>query len=561
MLSTRRRHPLGRGLAAVLLALSSMSGGCAAPQHNTLALTIVPPISELMVLPHQPVTHGWQSDQIHIVACRGEFEPASFVITPEQDLPRLHLVASELIADDGDLVIPAEAVDIKYVKCWYQGSGVWDSIDDDGITRVLAPEMLLNDDQFVTVDYEAQQNYVRDFTTDDPDDYRCISNADDAQQRDSGHRDTYMPSETNPIRDSKMLQPTSLAAGENKQIWITIHVPGDAQPGHYTGKVTIRDGEKTLETLTLKLRVLPFDLLPPYYEVSLFHRPPYGGNNNARYRAELQNMINHGAPNPLMYSASDEEHHRIRQELGTNHGPFLGIFGDKGSPEAARKSAQWIKDFGYTDVYFWSADEAGGERLLAQIPGWKNAHEGGAKNMATGGRYNYFDLVGQYIDLFICSGRPTAEEAAKWHSVGHKIVSYAYPFAGVGNPELFRRGYGLVHWRANYDGIGHYVYYQAGGDVYNDFDERECSMVQPTIDGVIDTLPWEGFREAVDDVRYVTTLEKAIEQARASDDRARREIAGDAQQFLDTVDVDNRNLDTLRLEIINCLLKLQEAAQ
>ena len=36
-------------------------------------------------------------------------------------------------------------------------------------------------------------------------------------------------------------------------------------------------------------------------------------------------------------------------------------------------------------------------------------------------------------------------------------------------------------------------------------------MRAKTVDGVIDTIAWEGYREGVDDVRYVTTLQKAIE--------------------------------------------------
>ena len=43
----------------------------------------------------------------------------------------------------------------------------------------------------------------------------------------------------------------------------------------------------------------------------------------------------------------------------------------------------------------------------------------------------------------------------------------------------------------------------------NDFDHerfRDHVFAYPTSAGVIDTIQWEGFREAVDDVRYLATL-------------------------------------------------------
>jgi hypothetical protein len=38
-------------------------------------------------------------------------------------------------------------------------------------------------------------------------------------------------------------------------------------------------------------------------------------------------------------------------------------------------------------------------------------------------------------------------------------------------------------------------------------------MVYPTRTGIVDTIQWEGFREAVDDNRYVATLQWWVKQA------------------------------------------------
>jgi hypothetical protein len=45
-------------------------------------------------------------------------------------------------------------------------------------------------------------------------------------------------------------------------------------------------------------------------------------------------------------------------------------------------------------------------------------------------------------------------------------------------------------------------------------------------------VQWEGFREAVDDVRYVTTLEEAIKKA----PEAKAETAKEAKAWLEALD-------------------------
>jgi len=86
---------------------------------------------------------------------------------------------------------------------------------------------------------------------------------------------------------------------------------------------------------------------------------------------------------------------------------------------------------------------------------------------------------------------------------------------------------------------------------------RDLNLAYPTIDGVIDTIVWEGYREGIDDVRYVTTLTKAIELGKASTDDKLKTIAAEAQRYLATLEVEQRNLDTIRLVAIRYLLKLQ----
>lgn len=105
---------------------------------------------------------GKHSTRIEITACRGEYEPASFVIQPVvRDLRNLRISATDLIGGQG--VISKDQIDIRFVKSWYQAGGAWDTIglSNKGRSRVLIPELLLKNDALIHVDVDSKTNYAR----------------------------------------------------------------------------------------------------------------------------------------------------------------------------------------------------------------------------------------------------------------------------------------------------------------------------------------------------------------------------------------------------------------
>jgi len=70
---------------------------------------------------------------------------------------------------------------------------------------------------------------------------------------------------------------------------------------------------------------------------------------------------------------------------------------------------------------------------------------------------------------------------------------------------------------AGFDGAMDFSYQFAHGNIYDDTDSLNWDYVYayPTVDGVLDTLQWEAWREAADDVRYLTTLLDMIEHGKA----------------------------------------------
>jgi len=165
-----------------------------------------------------------------------------------------------------------------------------------------------------------------------------------------------------------------------------------------------------------------------------------------------------------------------------------------------------------------------------------------------------FEVMGDLLDLAIYAGAPLADEAQKYHQAGQRIFCYANPQVGVEEPETYRRNFGLLLWQAGYDGAMDYAYQHSFGHGWNDFDSpqyRDHNFTYQTVDGVIDTIQWEGFREGVDDVRYVTTLVKAMEAAR----EAKPALVKQAQTWLDGLDVKG-DLDEVRGKTVEWILKL-----
>ena len=73
------------------------------------------------------------------------------------DLSGIGITSPDLYDAKGNR-IPADALDVRLVKVWYQaGEGkIW----IDTPSNVLAPELLLKDDSLVRVDYQNKINYL-----------------------------------------------------------------------------------------------------------------------------------------------------------------------------------------------------------------------------------------------------------------------------------------------------------------------------------------------------------------------------------------------------------------
>jgi hypothetical protein len=498
----------------------------------------VPAISNTRILPTKLSLVGALAEEIQVSGCRGEYETASVVIYPLEPVRNLLITASDLHGPGGR--IKPNDIDVKLVKVWYQAGR---SISDLH-NKQLTPELLLNDDALVQVDEQAEANYLR-------------STAEDGSERyilASGTTSTELM-KVRPI-DAKTLQPISLPALRSQQYWITVEIPDDLPAGTYSGELTITaEGSEPMH-LPLSVHIHPFDLAPSPLIYSLYYRgrltwddqPTITSEQRSQqqYLAEMRNLAEHGVLHPTIYQGWDEtllpRALTLRKQAGISDDILFTLGLSTGSPSDKYSLAilsyqvkQWLtlaRQHGYEELYVYGIDEAIGERLNAQQAAWKAVQDTGAGTFVAGYK-GLFEAMGSLLNIAVLAGKPDPEEAKKFHSVGSRVLAYAFPQVGPEEPETYRRNYGLVLWQAGFDGAMNYAYQHGFGHVWNDFDStsyRDHNFAYPTIDGVVSTVQFAGYREARDDVRYMATLLEAIDMC------TKPQVRADAQKFVDTLD-------------------------
>ncbi|MCK9222939.1 MAG: hypothetical protein PHV61_03525 [Limnochordia bacterium] len=545
----------------------SSSEGVIGPTGTKGLTYTVQSITTKQVLPNRGFNHGSVSDQLSVIATPGEYESASFIVTAVQDIESFFPRVNDLVSEDGKRLIPKESIDIKYVKAWYQAGTAWWGRDQDKSKRILVPELLLNDPNLVKVDLEKQENYLK-LSFPDREEYTWISDP-----RDRGGRLQFLVEEF-PVQDSSVLLPMDIPAGWNQQLWVTARVPEEAASGVYHGQIELYENGQIVGSMQLSVTVLPFTLSEPYYTSSIYYRGTLDilgkgsisseKKSREQFIAELEDMMAHGVTNPIVYQplSSLEEVLKIRDQVGMGGQPLYYLGVRTYSPESQiAQTLDLAEKYDIPEVYFYAIDEASGDELTAQRKDWMRVHELGGKVFAAGWRAGNFELMGDIQDLHIRHDRLRLEEAANWHSVGGKIWSYGNPQTPAEDPELYRRNYGLMLWRYNYDGAATYAYQDGFGNVWNDFDHptyRDHNFTYPTVNGVVGTIAWEGYREAVDDVRYLTTLLNNIEEAKNSENPKLLKVADQAEKYLANMNVAG-DLDTIRADMIYYILQLQQS--
>jgi hypothetical protein len=485
------------------------------------------------------------------IVALNELEPVSVVLQNlNEDAVSISQVEPGTFTNEFGEELPNSNLDIRVVKNWYTGSATSINVRP-GDVKVRVPELLLKDDALVRVDAVAKSNELR------------IESSSTVFYQDISSPTAKMPNDAL-VEDAATLQPFAIGAFHSKQLWLTVDTRSDVRPGSYSGNLVVSyqiDGDVTPRTLQvpLELTVLPVSLQSSNLSYGIYYHgridPTKAGLNSeykteTQYTAEMLNMLAHGVDHPTQYIGSSltqvSDYVTLRESLGlpcdkyffldgignigrntttatTNATNLLGVLQSDSSCSNAR-------------LYMYGEDEATGSSLDAQRDALQAVTNAGGYSFVAGYTGTYA-RIGDRLDTLVFSGKPNDAEIDLWRLAGKDVYSYGNPQVGVPDPNVYRTNFGLLLWQHDYTGAMDYAYQDgfpgrisARGplsdcatstthycSLWNDFDSSQYYdhvFTYPTTTGVIDTIQWEGFREAVDDTRYLATLQ-AIMQASA----------------------------------------------
>ena len=502
---------------------------------------------------------------LQITATPGEFEPAHFALYPLRKLPGSRVTVSAF-AGPGAATIPAQAADVRLVRCWPQRT------DWRAKTFHVIPELL---EQVAAADLEqgvAQQFYVI------------------------------------------VRVPDACPAGHYRAA-VRLHTGGES-----TDALDLR-----LQVLPFKLRTPPGIVWGLYPDTGRW--PQFPPDQVEREMVEFkEHGINALMLYPLGFSewsyangkvSADftrfREQMRLYHKVGFDGVMVVSIQGGESfvrrligaasaEPTPAFVAAyrqmlallrQESVDGQWPEHCLHSVDEpSGGERGESAVRTLRLIKEAGFKTFNT--CYSGFvrERLDPYLDYRcynnIAFGHMRTPEAAAdlrretlaagdhfwWYGTGCYTNG---AFIQDGNVIANRFMAGYHFWRTGATGAWSWTFLRPKGSAYDDFDgasqreHKDACIAYPTPDGkgLVPTLQWEGIREGVDDYKYLYTLKALVEQAGRSP-KARAVAAGkqaeaEMVKMLDEMPwlcrdgrFTNRDADEFRQQIARLALKVWE---
>ncbi len=449
-----------------------------------------------------------ESNHIYLQSCPGEYIASSFTLKSSTTKENILPVPSDLTF--GSNTITSENIDIKVVKRWYQKGGDDISESDENV-RLLVPELLLNDDSLVRVNYISKTDGSNQLKLTNGN-YISINTNDE---------NSPVP---NNVKDADTLQPLKLFVNQNQQYWVTFYIPDETMAGKYTGKIDIKQSNTVIDTITIELEVLPFTLpdssveIAIYYTMGITETPSLGHKFRSieQVDAEMADMRKHGIDNFVCYLTYESTYWDQFIELAFSHGftlnPFYyhanGYAIDMGNFE---EIVNGVKNRWGADVYFYTKDEVS---TIPQADNIAECRDAGGKTFCA--QSPSLALVAiehdpPLLDYVVTHRAPSPTILSKYHDEGFTVGSYGNPQVGLELPETYRKNYGILLWQKDVDVSMDFAYQYNYGLAWNDWDwttYKQHMFSYPTQDGVVNTIQFEGFREGVNDIRYINKLEE-----------------------------------------------------
>ena len=559
----------------------------------------VPAMSDVMRLADTFPEDGTLGGEVVAVLAKGEYESASFELFAFDAFKDVQLAVSELKAKNG-AILRADSVDLVVSKPWFQNGNGWLSYFSD-VGLKLTPELLLHDEDLIRTELDPARpaNYAR-LTVEEngkkATKYQWIS-----APRNIG---ITLPVFNEGFADASKLLPVSLEKNLFKQFVATVHAPAQQAPGVYRGTIAAKCEGKALAEIPFAVRVLPFELpAPSPYEnidapfyVSLmshhFNRSwilnKAGGDAalaDEIWEKSLRSYRAHNFLNPDMElfapgkTGEDERRryaeigfdtnivHAVGSDmrirfLGRHYGGRLDYVNYRELQHDIEKNVKTFNEY-FPDSICWQSygDEPGVGFVQAYRKAWEYTL-GTPLYMTVAGHAAVFNKGG-----YVWRGNPMGISPDdrhlldKWKQVDRDMFVnfYAGQHNGSENPQFVRYQHGLLGYLSGQTGVYNYEF--AIGDAhYNDLHSETYKPMAVSYicrSGLLETFAYLGFREAIDDIRYMTLLKRLCRDAEATGKRENIAAARKALMWIAKLDRQRMDLNAIRQEVTEYILELQ----
>ena len=557
-----KARPANRARLSAELKAAGMAQG-------PLAWFAVPAMSDVMRLDDTWPEDGVLGGELRAVLAQGELEPLSFELFAFGDMKDVTLSVSDL-AGPGGAKIDQKGLDLRVVKIWFQNGNAWVSyFDDPGLK--LVPELLLHDENLIKVDLQKEANYARVRDEKGKESWVWISSPKDFGSN------GFNPKREKGFRDADTLQPVALGRDAFKQFILTVRAAKGQKPGTYRGKVSVKQGGRALAEIPVAVRVLPFELPFPrtFFDLDKPMLIRMMGANAGDDPKKLQDFFDHG-----MYHVGfkhNKETIDLMRKIGypldwVGDGPqiswFALNFGGRMSFDNAmearhgadRLAKKWDALLGHHNVLTSYGDEQGAAFVAAHRELLEEYFRHGLKMGCAGHDALFFKGGYVYENMPLGTTPDDTKRTERWNLVGDKFVSfYALQHTGSENPQFVRYQHGLLSYFSNMSMIENYEF---ATDPMNDRANvvyRPMVITYENADGLMETIQWSGFREGVDDMRYLTCLMLLAREANEKGDADARLTAKKALQFIALIPREAPDINAIRMETIEYIMKIRKA--
>ncbi|MCF6175967.1 MAG: hypothetical protein L3J71_09375 [Victivallaceae bacterium] len=480
------------------------------PPFRMTQYDFVPQLSELKKSPY-------------IIACKGEYEPASVNLLALKNLKKVVLTISDLKTKNGQRFAVSD-IEVRIVKNWYQ-AGTGSTV---GSQAVFVPELLVKDDAVIIPNHKTKRNIFK------------------------------FNEKIGPV-EPKILQPVNITEFQNRQFWLLAHIPDNQQAGNYSGKIKFTADGKLLASIPLKITVLPMHLEKSRATFSMYNHARYSmGKNPDRdiFYEKMLAMCKAYGMNSLMVqegkrldkNGRDYSNYKfnidairkafeLRQKYGlTSLTLAQGVHWmdqwldriwklktaelEKGDDpviaayiDVCRKIKQAAMDAGFPaeNIFIATHDEPGydstGERLKQARLINALTHQAGVKTAEAITAEGARKLGPANLDMPIFSGEGLSIGKRRQKVDVPLGLHYYHPLEDPRHDRLLS---GMVVWYNKLDGAIPYALAALGG--WDDWKGYGSYRPERYIyDGKrtpIPTIQFEAFREGVDDYKYLEMIER-----------------------------------------------------